>query len=389
MNEQCPFLTAFKPLKQQHSKKLPVHGELFAVMLAEAMNHGLVKMAGISDIPYHTLQDNKKQYFRLATLKAANDMISNSISELDIFPYYELGFDKRYGSVDGQKYEVERPTTKARYSKKYFGKGRGVVAYTLLCNHVPLQTDAISAHEHESYYVFDIVHHNTSNIMPDAISGDMHSINKANFAILDWFGYLFTPRFTDLETELKHLYGTEEEVHFTNTLIQPAGKINLQIIEDEWPQLQRMMVTLAQKEITQSTLVKKLCTYSYANPTRKALFEYDKLIRSIYTLKYLMDPKLQQQVHRSQNRIESYHQLRAAIAEVNGKKQLAGKNDIEVAISNQCGRLIANAIIYYNSAVLTRLLQKYQTENNAKGLAILAKLSPVAYQHSNRAVKYI
>jgi hypothetical protein len=44
-----------------------------------------------------------------------------------------------YGSVDGQKFGVERPTVKARYSRKYFGRGKGVVAYTLLSNHVPLQ----------------------------------------------------------------------------------------------------------------------------------------------------------------------------------------------------------------------------------------------------------
>jgi hypothetical protein len=30
-----------------------------------------------------------------------------------------------YGSVDGQKFGVERPTVKARYSRKYFGRGKG------------------------------------------------------------------------------------------------------------------------------------------------------------------------------------------------------------------------------------------------------------------------
>ena len=48
------------------------------------------------------------------------------------------------------------PTIKARYSRKYFGKGKGVVAYTLLANHVPLETELIGANEHESHYVFDI-----------------------------------------------------------------------------------------------------------------------------------------------------------------------------------------------------------------------------------------
>ena len=85
--------------------------------------------------------------------------------------------------------------------------------------------------------------------------------------------------------------------------------------------------------------VRKLCALPQHNPTRKAVFEFDKLIRSIYTLDYLRDPQLQRDVHRSQNPIEAYHQLRAAIAQVGGKKQLIGATDLDVAITNQCGRL--------------------------------------------------
>jgi hypothetical protein len=62
---------------------------------------------------------------------------------------------------------------------------------------------------------------------------------------------------------------------------------------------------------------------------------------------YLRNPQLERNVHRSQNRIESYHQLRSTIAQVGGKKELTGRTDIEIEISNQCARLIANAIIYY------------------------------------------
>jgi TnpA family transposase len=47
---------------------------------------------------------------------------------------------------------------------------------------------------------------------------------------------------------------------------------------------------------------------------------YDKLPRSIYTLRYLRDLQLQRDVDRSENRIESYHQLRSTIAQANGKK---------------------------------------------------------------------
>jgi hypothetical protein len=86
-------------------------------------------------------------------------------------------------------------------------------------------------------------------------------------------------------------------------------------------------------------------------------------------------------VHRSQNRIESYHQLCSAIAQVGGKKELTGRTDIQIEISNQCARLIANAIIYYNSAILSRLLTKFEASGNAKALAMIKKISPTAWRH--------
>jgi TnpA family transposase len=291
-------------------------------------------------------------------------------------------------ATDGQKFETDDSTLKSRNSKKYFGKGKGVVAYTLLCNHIPIQSTIISPHEHESYYLFDIFANNTTILIPDIVTGDMHSINKCNFAIMNWFKSMLAPRFTNLDNEIKHTCCGYKKSRYKNYLIKPFAEIDIDLIIEEWPELQRILVSLHQKEVSQSIIVKKLCTYSKSNKTRKALFEYDKLIRSIYTLKYLLDPKLKKQVHASQNRIESYHQLRAAISKVNGKKELIGKNDIEIEISNECGRLVANAIIYYNSALLSKLLEKFLEENDVLSLKILKKISPVAYQHIHLLGQY-
>jgi len=110
-------------------------------------------------------------------------------------------------------------------------------------------------------------------------------------------------------------------------LIQPVGQIDRQLIVEEKANIDQVVATLGLKEMTQSTLIRKLCNYSQQNRTRKAIFEFDKLIRSIYTLRYLCDRQLQCNVHGSQNRIEAYHQLRSATAQVGGKKQLSGKTD--------------------------------------------------------------
>ncbi|WP_408288743.1 Tn3 family transposase, partial [Paraburkholderia aspalathi] len=116
------------------------------------------------------------------------------------------------------------------------------------------------------------------------------------------------------------------------------------------------------KEMSQQTLIRKLCALSSHHPARKVVFEFDKLVRSVYTLRYLRDPQLQRNVHRSQNRIEAYHQLRSVIAQIGGKKHLIGKTDLDVAISNECGRLLANIVIAFNSILLSAVFERYQRD---------------------------
>ena len=203
----------------------------------------------------------------------------------------------------------------------------------------------------------------------------------ANFAILYWFGMNLAPRFTNLQTQLKHLYCGSDQGGYSNFLIQPVGQIDRHLIASEKANMDHIAATLGLKEMSQSVLMRKICTLSGHHRTRKAIFEFDKLIRTIYTLRYLRDPQLQRDVHRSENRIESYHQLRSTIAKVNGRKELTGRTDLEVAISNQCGRLIANVVIAYNSMLLSGMLNRYLATANEKALDLLRRISPVAWQH--------
>lgn len=381
VNEHCHFLSAMTPLQPRYAKKIADDDSLMAVILAQAMNHGNFSMAETCDIPYHVLEATHQQYLRPGTLIDANDKISNFIATLPIFPYYAIDMEVLYGSVDGQKFAAAEPTLKARHSRKYFGRDRGVVAYTLLANHVALQTELLGANQHESYWVFDICYNNTSEIVPTTITGDMHSINMANFAILHWFGMNLAPRFTNLQAQLKHLYCGPGQIGCAEFLIQPVAQIDRKLIAAEKSNMDLIAATLGLKEMSQSVLVRKICTLSGHHRTRKAIFEFDKLIRSIYTLRYLRDPELQRDVHRSENRIESYHQLRTTIAQVNGKKELIGRTDLDVVVSNHCGRLIANVVIAYNSMLLSGLLKRQLPIGNDKALDLLRRISPAAWQH--------
>jgi len=81
-----------------------------------------------------------------------------------------------------------------------------------------------------------------------------------------------------------------DTVGIRDCLIRPAGRIDHQLIAAEKANLDRVVATLGLKEMSQGILVRKLCTLSPHHPTRKAIFEFDKLVRSIYTLRYLQGP---------------------------------------------------------------------------------------------------
>jgi hypothetical protein len=82
------------------------------------------------------------------------------------------------------------------------------------------------------------------------------------------------------------------------------------------------------------------------------------------------------------NRGEAYHQLRRAIAHVNGNR-CRGKNDDEINLWNECARLLTNAIIYFNSLILTRLLEPFESKGNDKKVEIIKQVSPVAWHNIN------
>ncbi|MES2608310.1 MAG: Tn3 family transposase [Pseudomonadota bacterium] len=379
VDHQTNFMSAFSPLQPRYVKQKYDVDHLIAVLMSNASNIGHYKMAKISDIPYHKLESTYQQYMRLLTLREANVIIANKIAQLPIFPHYTFDEDTLFGSLDGQKFEALTPTAKARNSKKYFKKGRGVVAYTFLSNHVPLMNELIGAHDHESYFSFDLWYGNTSIIQPMVVTSDMHGINKANFALFHWFGGDFRPRFANLKSELKKVCGANDTSTYNSFWLKPTKAIDKQLILDEKENIDHIIATLSLKEISQSVLIQKLCALPQNNATLNAVFEYDKLIRSIYTLKCILDPTILENVQRSQNRIESYHGLRAAIAKVTGRKALLGQTDLEMEISNECGRLIANAIIYYNASIQSSLLER--SPKSKKMLKFLKKSSPVAWCH--------
>jgi TnpA family transposase len=147
------------------------------------------------------------------------------------------------------------------------------------------------------------------------------------------------------------------------------------------------MVSLALKTTTQSIIVSKLSNYARKNKTRRALWEYDNIIKSLYLLDYIDSPPLRRNVQKALNRGENYHRLRRAVSYANFGK-LRFKTEYEQQIWGECARLITNCIIYYNANILSHLLAHKEENGDVNGANMFKRISPVAWQHINLLGRY-
>lgn len=387
VNQHCRFIDAFEHILGRYAKQVRDDRILVACLIAWGTNMGLGRMGEISDIDYSLLAATSDNFIRLETLKEANDRVSNAIGKLSIFRHYDID-EVIHSSSDGQKFETRTNTINARYSPKYFGLKKGVVSYTLVANHIPINAQIIGANEHESHFVFDILFNNTTDIQPDVHSTDTHGTNEVNFSILHLFGYKFAPRYQDIYDKVsKSLYGFKQPSQYVDGLIKPVRKINTDLIVEDWENIQRIIVSLALKTTTQSIIIGKLSAYARKNKTKRALWEYDNIIKSLYLLDYIDSLQLRRNVQRALNRGESYHKLRRAVSHANFGK-LRFKTEQEQQLWGECGRLLANCIIYYNANILSNLLAHREHNGDIQGAEMLKQISPVAWQHINLYGRY-
>jgi len=389
VDRRMGFMEAFEHVLGRYRKSTPSKPAIIASLMAYATNIGLGRMADICNLSYQELSTAAGNYIRLETLKEANDRLANATARLPIFRHFDIN-EVVHSSSDGQKFEAAIPTINARHSAKYFGLNKGVVAYTLLANHVPLNARIIGANEHESHFVFDILFNNATDILPAVHSTDTHGTNHVNFALLHEFGYRFAPRYRNVQRQVKNgLCGFRHPTHYDKDWpIRPNRRVREGLILSEEANIERISLSLALKTTTQSVIVGKLSAYRRKNRTKRALWELDGVIRTLYLLDYIDSPVLRRNVQKALNRGEAYHQLRRAIAYAHGGRFRA-RSQHEQEIWNKCARLVGNAVVYYNALILSEALAELEFRGDSASAEILKRVSPVAWQHINFYGRYL
>jgi hypothetical protein len=126
-----------------------------------------------------------------------------------------------------------------------------------------------------------------------------------------------------------------------------------------------------------SVVIQKMSSKKYTSKTKAALIQYNNLEKSKFILQTIHDPNLRYVTTQILNRGESYNNLYRAITLLNNG-ELRGKSDTEMELWNQCTRLIAAIMHYYNTYIINSL---HARSNNDEEKKFLENLSPTAWTH--------
>lgn len=366
-------------------KKDPESMNLFiACLIANATRQGVYKMSELSEFSHDSLLQFQRNFMSMESLRKLCDVVSDATAKLPIFSRYNYRPNFIHASADGQKHRSRKSTRRMRFSPKYFGQGKGFFADTLLVNHVPANVKLGSLNTHESHFLFDLLYNNSTEIEINAVSTDTHGTNRFNFAILGLSDWQFDPRYANTPSVIESLFSVIETTDgLALKLIEP---INTEAILDGWDYVQRLIVSLHQKNIQQSDLVAKLSRSSPSDRSLTSLREYDRMLKAIYLLDFIDDADLRRYVQTALNRGEAYHQLQRAF-DVGGRG-FRGKSDSEIDMWYECSRLMANCMIHFNSVMLSYLLERYERDGKKDMVDGMAHISPVAWMHINLSGKY-
>jgi len=388
VNKICSLVDEFTHIKSRYAKTKADEDGIFATITALATGHGIFYMSDICDIGYTRLLSTLKNFIRLENLKKTNAKVVNKLMTLTIFKHWNLLDNKLISTLDGKKVRTRRDHFMARHSSKYFGQKRGIVLYSMIANNACPNAMIMSPNDYEGHSFFDVASNNTTDIHPDFLSGDTHSINQVNFALVELMGSSFIPHIKNIPDQAKKIgcFDNPELYNDKDYLIVPKSQYDVRLIEDEWENIMHIYASLLLKKTTQRVIVRKLCSQKRSK-TQRALAEYNKILHDLHVLNVIDDQELRRGTRTSLNRGEGYHQLTGKIISINGSR-LRGTNELELMISSECIRLIANCIIFYNAYILSELYDMHERLGNIDVLEMIKKISPIAWRHINLNGRY-
>ena len=210
---------------------------------------------------------------------------------------------------------------------------------------------------------------------------DTHGYTEMVFGAAHLMNISFAPRLKNIHRLKRYSFKGKKAYSHLQYPILPDGNINREIIEKEWSQILRVIVSIKLGYTTASQVFKRLNSYTESNnPLYVALKEFGKIIKTFHILKYIDSLELRQAIHKQLNKGESGNKLDRALAIGHSGLNYATREEHEEV--ENCKRVIKNAIVCWNYMYLTQKLLDAKSSLDRRALLEKIKASStVSWEH--------
>lgn len=357
---------------------------LMNVLLAEGVNLGLRKMAAATNThSFWELLRIARWHVEGSAYDRALAMIVEAHAALPMAAFWGQG---QSASSDGQFFLATEQGEAMNLINAKYGNVPGLKGYSHVSDqYAPFATQVIPATVSEAPYILDGLLMNDAGRRVRQHFADTGGFTDHVFAACALLGYRFAPRIRDLPQ--KRLYAFTPNATPANVRALVGGKINEPLIERNWPDILRIMATIAAGIVAPSQILRKLASYPRQNELALALREVGRIERTLFMIDWILDAGLQRQAQIGLNKGEAHHALKRAISfhrrgeirDRSGEGQhyrIAGMN------------LLAAIIIFWNTMKLGEVVNTQAASGTHIAPDLLAHVSPLGWEHINLTGEY-
>ena len=356
---------------------------LYALLVSQACNLGIVRMAEISTLSLNKMLWTHTWYCREETLRKATDCLVNYQYQQPLAKIWGGG---TLSSSDGQRFPVSVKSVTATALPKYFGYGRGITFYTWTSDqHSQYGTKVIPATIRDARYVLDEILNNETELDIQEHTTDTAGYTEIVFGLFDLLGLKFSPRLRDIADQT--LYRFDKAIKYKHLEPLITGKIKKDLIVKHWDDLLRLTASLKTGWSTASLLIGKLQSFPRKNDLARALQEYGKIKKTEFILRYLLDNDFRRRINRQLNKGESLHSLRRFLLFAN-EGNIRKRFPEEQQTQANCLNLVTNAIVLWNTVYLHAAVKQLKSEGVEIKDEDLSHISPARFAHINPYGRY-
>ena len=291
-----PFTHHFGPVSGIRPKMQDVVARYLLTIFGYGCNLGAKQTAQHARLPIsaRTLRRINLQHISLDRLDQAIRETINHYRQFDLPTFWGTG---SAAAADGTQFDLYRNNLLAEQHIRYGCYG-GIAYHHIADTYVALFSHFINVGVWEAVYIFDGLLKNTSDIQPDTLHADTHGQSEPVFGLTHLLGIQLMPRIRNWKRLI--LYRADAQDRYAHVDALFTGVI-------DWQDLMQVSLSIQHGQVLPSMLLRKLRYDSHKNRLYRAFRELGRVIRTLFLIQYIDNPRLRRRIHHVTNQMEAYN----------------------------------------------------------------------------------